>query len=140
MAHERDQGRWVRRWFAGACLAAVVGLSGCCVRAPEVTHVVVCHLKEPGNQDHRYELIRESLELAGIPGVKRVAAGKPLAGSTRPVVDSSYDVLIVMTFKNERALAAYQESPRHKRAVEEVLKPLVDRYVIYDAATRSAGR
>ena len=51
---------------------------------------------------------------------------------TRPVVDSSFDVAVVVTFEDEAALRAYDAHPTHKQAVEEVLRPLVGKLVIYD--------
>jgi hypothetical protein len=60
-----------------------------------------------------------------------VSAGTTLP-STRPAVDSSFDVAVVMTFRDESALRAYDAHPSHKKAVDEVLRPLVARLVIYD--------
>jgi hypothetical protein len=37
-----------------------------------------------------------------------------------------------MAFRDESALRAYDGHPRHKKAVDEVLRPLVARLVIYD--------
>ncbi|HSO06480.1 MAG TPA: Dabb family protein [Pelomicrobium sp.] len=97
----------------------------------QVQHVVIAWLKEPGNAEHRRRLIEASRDLAAIPGVVRVAAGEPLPAS-RPVEDASYDVGVVLTFESRAALEAYQVHPQHKRAVAEVLQPLVRRIVVYD--------
>ena len=56
----------------------------------------------------------------------------PKMPSTRPAVDSSYDVAIVMTFADEASLASYGKHPVHQQAVKEVLEPLVQRHIIYD--------
>lgn len=96
-----------------------------------ICHVVVCWLKEPGNPAQREELIRRSQELKAIPGVMRVQAGMPLPAE-RPVVDGSYDVAVAIDFRDEAALRAYEAHPVHQKAVEEVLKPLVGKFVIYD--------
>ena len=96
-----------------------------------VHHVVVCWLKEPGNEIARAQLIGTSLGFKDLPGVVDVHAGGPLP-SDRPVVDDSFDVAITMTFRDEAALRAYENHPAHKKAVEAVIKPLVARFVIYD--------
>ena len=97
-----------------------------------VEHVVVCWLKTPGDAPARQRIIDESNAFVGvIPGLLHVSAGTTLP-STRPTVDSSFDVAVVMTFRDEAALRAYNEHPKHKKAVDEVLRPLVARLVIYD--------
>ena len=107
----------------------------------DVTHVVVCWLRTPGDVDAGKALIAQTYAFAEIPGVKLVSAGWRLdtprpRGSPAAVTDAPFDVLIVMTFEDLDALRAYQVDPRHKRAVAEVLQPHVARYVVYDAATR----
>ena len=98
-------------------------------------HVVVCWLKSPGDEAGRQKLIDVSRSFDGIPGVVTVAAGRAI-GSDRPVVDDSFDVAIVMAFRDEAALRAYNDHPAHKKAVEKTLKPLVGKMVIYDFIDR----
>lgn len=97
----------------------------------QVRHIVLCWLKEPGSETARRKLIEATEALGDLPGVVDVAVGVPLA-SDRPVVDDSFDVGIVFTFEDAEALAAYQDHPRHLKAVEEVLQPLVERILVYD--------
>jgi len=96
-----------------------------------VRHIVLCWLKEPGSETARRKLIEATEALGDLPGVVAVAAGVPLE-SDRPVVDDSFDVGIVFTFEDSEALAAYQVHPRHRKAVEKVLQPLVERLLVYD--------
>jgi hypothetical protein len=96
-----------------------------------VTHVVFVWLKTPGDEAARQRVIETSKTFATIPGVVSVTPGKALP-STRPVVDSSYDVAVVMGFADEAALRAYDQHPTHKKAVDEVLKPLAAKLQIYD--------
>ena len=56
--------------------------------------------------------------------------------SDRAVVDSSYDVALVISFTNERALKAYTADPAHEKLVEEVVKPNVEKYVVFDFVAR----
>jgi len=123
-------------------LLALVLAAGCCTsrerawRQPamhpgRVQHVVVMWLKEPGNAQHRRQLLDASYDLAAIPGVESVAAGQPLP-STRPVVDSSYDLAVTFVLRDAAALAAYQAHPLHQAAAEQTMKPLVARILVYD--------
>lgn len=113
-----------------ACVVSCKGVSG--ARDGPVNHVVICWLKTPGDPDARRELIEASKAFQGtIPGVVRVTAGASLP-STRPVVDSSYDVGVVMTFRDEQSLRVFEHHPVHKQAVEKTLKPLVARFIVYD--------
>src|SRR5207248_8021170 len=89
-----------------------------------IQHVVVCWLKHHGDAGERQRLIDASNDFQGkIPGLVRVSAGSVLP-STRPAVDSSFDVAIVMTFKDETSLKNYGKHPVHQQAVKDVLRPL----------------
>ena len=105
---------------------------------PQVTHVVICWLKHPGDAVDRQKLIDTSYKLRQIPGVMNVTAGRSIA-STRPTVDSTYDVAVIFTFANEKALRAYEQNPLHKKAVSEVLIPLTAKVVIYDVKRGDAS-
>jgi hypothetical protein len=96
-----------------------------------VTHVVLCWLKRPGDEQQRKQLMETSHSFEKIPGVSLIAAGTAIP-STRPVVDSSFDVAIVMMFEDEAALRAYDAHPIHRQAVQESLRPLTQRIQIYD--------
>jgi hypothetical protein len=104
-------------------------------QAATVTHVVFVWLKAPGDAEARKKVVATSRTFATIPGVVSVNTGTALP-STRPVVDSSYDVAILMTFTDEAALRAYDQHPTHKKAVDEVLKPLAAKLQIYDITSR----
>ena len=96
-----------------------------------VTHVAFCWLKTPGDAKQRQQLIDASHAFYTIPGVELIAAGTPLP-STRPVVDSSFDVAVVIMFHDESGLRAYDQHPDHRKAVEELLRPLTQKILIYD--------
>jgi hypothetical protein len=119
-------------------LMAVLLCTSCAVPQPRVTHVVMCWLKNPGSASDRQRLIDESEKFKKIPGVVSVTAGGPIA-STRPVVDSSFDVGVVIAFKDEAAMTAYEANPIHVKAVKEVLKPLSAKLVIYDVRNGKTG-
>lgn len=52
--------------------------------------------------------------------------------SDRPVVDSTFDLAILITFDSEKALQDYLDHPDHKAAVKDTLQPLVKRILVYD--------
>ena len=106
--------------------------------AGQVNHVVICWLKDPGNEAQRQQIIDRSNDFKKIPGVISVRAGRAIP-STRPVVDSTFDVALVVTFKDEAAMRAYDRNPIHVKAVNEVLKPLAGKLVIYDIDTDSSA-
>jgi hypothetical protein len=99
--------------------------------AAHVMHIVVCWLKNPGDTAARKQLIDESKAFASIPGVVSVSTG-PVMPSTRPAVDSSFDVAVVMKFKDQASLEAYGKHPQHLAAIERTLKPLVTKHIVYD--------
>lgn len=100
-------------------------------RAGEVEHVVLVWLKEPGNASQRAQLVETTKTFAAIPGVKSVSSGVPLA-SDRKVVDDSFDLGLVIRFRDQAALAAYETHPVHAKAVKEVLLPVTKKLVVYD--------
>jgi hypothetical protein len=96
-----------------------------------VHHVVVCWLNKPGNKEARQKVIEVSRGFSAIPGVIDVRAGRVIH-SEREIVDSSFDVAIYLSFENEQKLFEYLNHPIHKKAVEETLKPLVRKVIVYD--------
>ncbi|HTL31064.1 MAG TPA: Dabb family protein [Tepidisphaeraceae bacterium] len=126
----RSTGRMVL-FLAVLTLGCASNHKGAAEKGP-VAHVIVCWLKQPGDPAGRAELIRASKAFeAQIPGLIRVYAGEVLP-STRPVVDSSYDVAVVMLFRDQTAMQAYEKNPIHEKAVRETLKPLTSKLQIYD--------
>ena len=68
--------------------------SAASAKAPdEIVHVVLVWLKQPGNTEHRHQIIEASRAFREIPGVVELRVGPPLP-SERPVVDDSFDVAI----------------------------------------------
>ncbi|MDX2226545.1 MAG: Dabb family protein [Verrucomicrobiae bacterium] len=114
-----------------ACQSAGTRVSG--PAHTPVQHVVVCWLKRPGDPRDIKAISDRTRALSRIPGVISVHTGRPVP-SDRPQVDDSFDVAMVMVFEDEQALRAYAAHPLHKKAVREVLQPLVERFVVYDVA------
>jgi len=110
-------------------------LAGCVsTRDPQtgsVHHLVLCWLKAPGDDRVKAQIVQVSQGFVDIPGVVSVSAGSAVP-SARPVVDSSFDVAILIVLEDEAALQHYLEHPKHRFAQQETLRPLVDRIVVYD--------
>ena len=123
--------------LSGIALVGLLSFAGCSSsehslrKAGQIQHVVMCWLKEPGNEEGRKKVIEASFGLRSIPGVVDVHAGPPLP-SERPVVDDSFDVGVVIVLEDQTALSRYLGHPTHKAAVAEVLGPLSERILIYD--------
>lgn len=98
---------------------------------PGLTHVVVFWLKDHGNAAHRAKLIEVSESFRSIPGVLRVETG-PCLPSARPIVDSSFDVAVSLTFASRADLQRYLDHPLHEAATVGTLKPLVRKITVYD--------
>jgi hypothetical protein len=114
----------------------LLGLSSCTTIAPPaakgtVDHVVLVWLKRPGNADDRQALLDAGKELRSIPGLHFLDQGLALP-SERPTVDDSFDVGYVMRFDSPAALETYAKHPLHQQKVNEVLKPLSRKIVVYD--------
>ncbi|MBC8108794.1 MAG: Dabb family protein [Anaerolineae bacterium] len=124
-----------RRTGIGSLIVILMVVDGCASMRPsrdgQIEHIVVVWLKQPGNESQRQQLIERSKTFTQIPGVLRVSAGQVLP-STRPGVESGFDVAVVITFASEQALREYDEHPIHKKAVQELLAPLSAKFVIYD--------
>jgi hypothetical protein len=100
-------------------------------RKQELSHVVLCWLKEPGNTEHRNQIINISRTFKKIPGVMEVRAGKVIA-SDRPIVDDSFDVGIVVIVPDAKRLQEYLDHPIHQDAKRDILLPLVEKVLVYD--------
>jgi len=125
-------------WTAAWILTVALLMAGCAAttgqtKSGRVQHVVVCWLNEPGNEAARRSIIEASKSFAEIPGVLSVSAGRVLP-SERPIVDSSFDVAIVVTLRDAAVMPAYLNHPTHQRAAKEVLQPVVRKTLVYDFA------
>jgi hypothetical protein len=94
-------------------------------------HVVLCWLKEPGNQTDRKKIIEVTKLFNDIPEVINARAGEVVM-SARDIVDDSYDVGILIVTKNENQLQKYLDHPIHQKAKKDVLVPLVEKILVYD--------
>jgi hypothetical protein len=69
--------------------------------------------------------------LKTIPGVQQFHIGK-MAGSTRPVVDQTYQVALNTVFASKSAQDDYQVHPQHLEFIAQCVKPFVKKVLVYD--------
>jgi hypothetical protein len=127
----REACRTSRVAWAGCLVACLILCLPAFALAEALEHIVIVWLQEPGNAEHRARIISESQVLREIPGVTGLRAGNMLP-SQRPIVDSSYDVALIVSLQDASALADYLSHPLHVKLVEETLKPLVKQIQVYD--------
>jgi hypothetical protein len=113
--------------FAFGCQTNSHSTSG----SGHVDHVVLMWLKDPADHTARQKIIDASETFRQIPGVLDVRHGRPVP-STRPIVDSSFDIGLVITFKDRASLDAYGPNPIHKKAADELILPTTRQIKVYD--------
>ena len=96
-----------------------------------IVHVVLVWLKEPGNADHRAQVVEATRGFSTFPGVEEIRVGEPVP-SQRSTVDDSFDIGLTIIFSSKEALETYLAHPEHKAAQRSILRPLVKKAVIYD--------
>ena len=110
--------------LAGAAFAAEIDDEG-------VIHTVFLWLKQPGNPQHRQQLLQATDRLRAIPGVVDIRFGEKIE-SDRDIVDDSFDIGIYVYFADTAAMSRYLVHPLHTSVVTHDIKPLVSRIVVYD--------
>lgn len=124
-------------WIIGFLVFSSFWVSACTTlktsnpTAGKVHHVVICWLKEQGSQEDKNKLVEASKKLSEIPGVLSVKAGSVLP-SQRKIVDSSFDVAIIISFSNPEAMNSYLSHPHHKKMIKELVQPLTQKVLVYD--------
>lgn len=117
-------------------LAVTALISSCATIAPpapkgSVDHVVMFWQKKPGDLQDRQKITDAMDRLRVIEGITFLDYGTAVA-SERPVVDDSFDIALLVRFKNVDALHAYESDARHTKEVKEVLLPLTKKIQVYD--------
>ena len=98
-------------------------------------HVTVIWLKQHGDAAARQKYIEASKRLSKLPGILSYNIGTMTQiNRDKPshAVEDSYDIAISSTFESQQALENFLKNPEHHKIVHEVLKPLVEKYKVYD--------
>ncbi|MBI5917304.1 MAG: Dabb family protein [Bacteroidetes bacterium] len=129
-----------RRNFVKTAAAAVAALplSGAAIVETKpknmkniFVHQVYFWLKNPGNGADRAKLVEGLTTLTKIKHIKNWHIGVP-AGTSRDVIDGSFDISWLNTLKDRAAQDAYQVDPIHLAFVENY-KHLWTKVVVYDS-------
>ena len=116
------------------CIAvslAPTGAQAVATRSGQVTHVMLFWLKRPGNVDDQNFLRRALRTLRRVRGVNDMRIGRPLSVD-RPVAEQSFDLGVVMTFRDREALEKFERDQQREQAIDVMLRPLVLRYIVYN--------
>ena len=94
-------------------------------------HHVLFWLKEPDNEQHRRQFLRELRGMTKIEIIEEYSIGVP-AGTPRDVVDNSWTFDWLLTFRDRDAWAVYNDHPLHLEFIERAAH-LWERVQIYDS-------
>lgn len=143
-----SSGQYSKRWLAAILFVAMIPACGIeqdqnipvqSQSQPQaetsLVHVVLVWLKEPGNAEHRQQIIQGTQRLRQIPGVLDLHVGEVIS-SDRPVVEDSYDVGIYLRFANAEDLQAYLTHPMHVNTVKTQFLPIMERYQVMDFSSQ----
>ncbi len=102
-------------------------------RSGQVIHVMLFWLKRPSNVDDQNVLLRGLGTLRRVRGVSDLRVGRPLPVD-RPGLEQSFDLGVVVIFRDRAALEKFEHDPRRRGALDAILEPLVRRYIVYNFA------
>jgi len=97
------------------------------------SHIVIfwANPAKPEAADELYQGARLFLDKA--PGIVHCHVGR-MVPSSRPVVDSTFQVALNIVFDSKESQDAYQTHPSHTEFIEKVFKPYCTRVQVYDFA------
>jgi hypothetical protein len=116
------------------CIAlslAPAGAQAVATRSGQVTHVMLFWLKRPGNVDDQNFIRRTLRTLRRARGLNDMRVGRSLPVD-RPSVEQSFDLGVVMTFRDREALEKFERDQRRQQAIDAMLGSLVRRYTVYN--------
>lgn len=94
------------------------------------SHIVIFWTK-PDVPNADAELLSGLQKLKDIPGAVHFHAGK-MVGSSRPVVDQSYQVALNVVFADKKAQDEYQVHPLHTEFLNGIFKRTCQKVLVYD--------
>ena len=88
-------------------------------------------LKRPGNFDDQNFLLRALRTLRRVRGVNDARLGRSLPVA-RPGVEQSFDLGVLIIFRDREALEKFERDQRRQQAIDAMLRPLVRQYTVYN--------
>ena len=133
-------GQWLKALFAGLSLTMLNACTAALAPAAEtqthrVHHLAIIWLKKSGDETARQQYIEASKALRHLPGVLAYEAGPPVEikrSHASSALDESYDIAVSAVFDSTTSFTAFLENPEYRRVAMYVLRPLVDKYKVYD--------
>ena len=107
------------------------GAQAAAARSGQVTHVMLFWLKRPGNFDDQNFLLRALRTLRRVRGVNDARLGRSLPVA-RPGVEQSFDLGVLIIFRDREALEKFERDQRREQAIDAMLRPLVRQYTVYN--------
>lgn len=96
-----------------------------------IDHIVFLWLQDSGNSALLDSIKVHSRNLDTIPGILSLSMGDAVP-SERPVVDDSFNLGLIFSFKNEEDMKNYVTHKGHKDFIEQWIKPNSKKLLIYD--------
>ncbi|MCS4224754.1 Dabb family protein [Sphingobacterium sp. BIGb0165] len=84
-----------------------------------IVHVVNFWLKKDISEKDKKDFVGFFEELRKIDTIKTLNYGVPTQTTARPVVDSSFDYTLIVTFKDLKDIGIYETHPIHLKAIEK---------------------
>lgn len=131
-----------RRKFLGAVGALCAGTAASAMpsipqaavkgaRSP-LAHHVFFWLKNPDSIEDRDKLLEGVKTLKKIETVREIHAGLPASTEKRPVVDTSWQVSVLVFFKDLAGQSTYEAHPVHLEFIKNN-GHLLEKVIVYDA-------
>ena len=93
-------------------------------------HVVYFWLKEGTTSAQRTEMVKQLKSLRELKVVRKLSIGGP-ANTPRPVVDNSYDIALIVEFRDRAAQDSYLVSQKHLDVVAAI-DGYIQKMQVYD--------
>ncbi|MGV3756712.1 MAG: Dabb family protein [Verrucomicrobiota bacterium] len=113
-------------------------LPACSTTAPKpavagkLHHIGLIWLKNPGHAGDRQQLIAAAHRFAKeIPDVNAISVGQSIPQGSA-LIDTTFDVCLIMHFDDQAALDRYAKHPVHQKAAHEAFLPLARKIIFYD--------
>jgi hypothetical protein len=102
--------------------------------ANRLHHVVIVWLKQTGDTAVRQKYIEASKAIAKLSGVVSYELGSPATIKRRNsrAADESYDVAVDSVFESQQAYEAFLKDPEYGRIAQDLLRPMVEKYQVFD--------
>lgn len=124
------------RYFFLACFL-LLSLTACQTsptknaESSKLHHIVMVWFNDNISEEEQKTIRKASYELKNISGILSLELGTAIP-SERAIVDDSFDLGIVMTFRDQATMQAYLDHPHHKAFIKQHIKGKTKKLIVYD--------